>query len=120
VRRVPDLEINWQRCGGEWCLLASCDPPPYATGVYVIWQPLLFVRRRRVVCVGQGAIRACLAQHRGDQNIAYHGKGTLLVTWAPCLADAKDGVVRFLAAKYRPYEGLTDPRAKPVSVNLPL
>ena len=33
---VPALDLAWERCGGDWCLLASCDPPPYATGVYVI------------------------------------------------------------------------------------
>lgn len=120
VRRVPDLELDWQRCGREWCLLATCDPPPHLTGIYVIWSPLPLVREGRMVCVGQGAIRDRLAHHCGDENVARHGTGSLLVTWAPCLADAKDGVVRFLAAKYRPYEGLTDPRAKPVSVNLPL
>ena len=31
-----------------------------------------------------------------------------------------DDLVRFLAAAYRPCEGASDPRAEPVSVNLPL
>ena len=117
---MQDLELTWQRCGGEWCLLDSCDPPPYATGVYVIWEPLLFVRERRVVCVGQGAIGDCLARHRGDGNLTYYGKGSLLVTWAACLSYAKDGVVQFLAAAYRPYEGRFAPDAQPISVNLPI
>ena len=73
-----------------------------------------------MVCVGQGPIRARLAHHRGDEHIAHHGAGSLLVTWAPCLADARDGVVRFLAARYYPYEGGADTRAEPVSVNLPI
>ncbi|MCY3646444.1 MAG: hypothetical protein OXH07_05685 [Chloroflexi bacterium] len=85
-----------------------------------IWQPLLFVRGRRAVCVGQGHIRACLAQHRGDERIAIHGGSSLLVTWATCPADARDGVVRFLAAAYRPHEREPGPRVEPVSVNLPL
>lgn len=120
VRRVPDLELDWQRCGREWCLLATCDPPPHVTGVYLIWSPLPLVREGRMVCVGQGAIRDRLAHHRGDENIAHHGAGSLLVTWAPCLAGARDGVVRFLAARYYPYEGVTATRAAPVSVNLPI
>ena len=120
VRRVPDLELEWQRCGREWCLLAACDSPPHVTGVYVIWGPLPLVREGRMVYVGQGAIRDRLAHHRGDENIAHHGTGSLLVTWAPCLADARGGVVRFLAARYDPYEGGTDTRAAPVSVNLPI
>ena len=118
--RQADLDLNWERCGGEWCLLASCDPPAYATGVYVIWEPLLFVREQRVVCVGQGAIRPRLARHRDDENITYYGKGGLLVTWAACLSHSKDGVVRFLADAYGPYEGRSDPRVEPVSVNLPI
>ena len=73
-----------------------------------------------MVRVGQGAIRDHLAHHRGDENIAHHGRGSLLVTWAPCLPDARDGVVRILAARYDPYEGVTDTRAAPVSVNLPI
>ena len=118
--RVPDLKLDWERCEGEWSLLTTCDPPPYATGVYVIWEPLLFVRGRRAVCVGQGPIRARLAEHRRDERIGHHGTGSLLVTWAPCRPDARAGVVRFLAARYRPYENESDPRADPVSVNLPL
>ena len=114
------MELTWERCGGAWCLLADCSPPPYVTGVYVIWQPLLFVRGRRAVCVGQGDIRACLARRRGDERIAIHGGSSLLVTWAACPADARDGVVRFLAAAYRPHENWPEPRAAPVSVNLPL
>ena len=117
---VPDLKLDWERCEGEWSLLTTCNPPPYATGVYVIWEPLLFVRGRRAVCVGQGPIRACLAHHRRDERISHHGTGSLLVTWAPCRPDARAGVVRFLAARYRPYEDESDPRADPVSVNLPL
>ncbi|MDE2662684.1 MAG: hypothetical protein OXI39_06755 [Gemmatimonadota bacterium] len=117
---VPDLQLTWERRGGEWSLLATCDPPPDAAGVYVIWQPLLFVRGRRAVCVGHGAIRDRLALHRDDKSIAYHGRGSLLVTWAACPSDARAGVVRFLASRYRPYEGRSVPRVEPVSVNLPL
>ena len=73
-----------------------------------------------MVCVGQGAIRDRLAHHRGDENVARYGTGSLLVTWAPCLEDARDGVVRFLAARYNPYEGGADTSAAPVSVNLPI
>ncbi|MCY3646803.1 MAG: hypothetical protein OXH07_07505 [Chloroflexi bacterium] len=117
---VPDLKLTWERCEGEWSLLATCDPPPNAAGVYVIWEPLMFVRGRRAVCVGQGAIRDRLAHHTGDERISYHGKGSLLVTWAACPADTREGVVRFLAAAYRPCEGQPDPRVEPVSVNLPI
>ena len=117
---MPDLELDWQRCGREWCLLASCDPPPHVSGVYVIWAPIPLVREGRMVYVGQGAIRASLAHHRGDEHIAHHGTRSLLVTWAPCLADARHGVVRFLAARYYPYEGGAATRAAPVSVNLPI
>ncbi len=73
-----------------------------------------------MVRVGRGAIRDHLAHHRGDGKIAHHGTGSLLVTSAPCLADWRDGVVRFFAATYQPYEGGTDTRAGPVSVNLPI
>lgn len=114
------MQLTWERCGGEWWLLATCSPPPYARGVYVIWEPLLFVRRRRAVCVGHGAIADLLVHHRGEESIAYHGGGSLLVTWAACPADAREGVVRFLTARYRPYEGESDSRAEPVSVNLPI
>lgn len=115
-----DLELSWQRCGREWCLLASCDPPPHATGVYVIWEPLLYVRERRVVRVGQGSIRHHLARHRNDENITFYGGGSLLVTWAACRSHSMDGVVRFLDVAYRPYEGRSDAGVEPVSVNLPL
>ncbi|MDE2668231.1 MAG: hypothetical protein OXI51_01080 [Chloroflexota bacterium] len=118
--RTPDLTLIWERCGGEWCLLAACKPPPQAAGVYIIWQPLLFVRGRRAVCVGHGAIGDRLAQHRGDERMAAQGGSSLLVTWAACPAGARDGVVRFLAAAYRPHASKSDPRAAPVSVNLPL
>jgi len=114
-----ELKLNWQRCAGGWCLLAACDPPPHATGVYIIWQPLQFVRGRRAACVGQGAVRDRLTHHRGV-GAAYYGGGSLLVTWAACPADVMDGVVRFLAAAYRPCEGQPDPRVEPVSVNLPI
>ena len=120
AQRVLNLELNWQQCGGEWCLLASCDPPSYATGVYVVWEPLLYVRERRVVCMGHGSIRHHLAHHRDDENITRYGKGSLLVTWAACLSQSKDGVVRFLDTAYQPYEGRSEPRAEPVSVNLPI
>lgn len=117
---VPDLKLSWERCDGEWCRLLVCDPPADAAGVYVIWEPLMFVRGRRAVCVGQGVIGARLAHHRGDESVGYHGKGTLLVTWAACPADAMDGVVSFLADAYRPCEGRPAPRVEPVSVNMPL
>ncbi|MYI74848.1 MAG: hypothetical protein F4057_05875 [Acidobacteria bacterium] len=117
---TPDLRLTWERCRGEWCLLAACNPPPHVAGVYVIWQPLLFIRGRQAVCVGRGDIRACLAQRRGDERIAIHGGSSLLVTWAPCPADARDGVVRFLAAAYQPHESEPDPHVAPVAVNLPL
>ena len=87
--------------------------------VYVIWEPLLLVRERRVVYVGHGAVGARLARHRRDKNIAYYGMGSLLVTWAACLPQAEAGMVQFLAAAYRPYEDRHSSRAEPVSVNLP-
>ena len=117
---ATELNLNWQRCAGGWCLLAACDPPPHATGVYVIWQPLQFVRGRRAVCVGQGPIRARLVHHRDEETIAYYGGGSLLVTWAACPPEARAGAVRFLAAAYRPCEGQPDLHVEPVAVNLPI
>lgn len=50
--------------------------------------------------MGQGAIRHHLARHRKSETVTHYGKGSLLVTWAACLAHSRDGVVRFLADAY--------------------
>ncbi len=120
MRGATDLELSWQRCGDEWYLLESCEPPLHATGVYVIWEPLLFVRERRVVYVGEGPVLARLACHRDAEDILYYGKGRLLVTWANCPSGSTEGVVRYLAGRYRPYEGQPGPGVEPVSMNLPI
>ncbi|GAB4361055.1 MAG: hypothetical protein Kow0026_23880 [Oricola sp.] len=115
------MRITWITCGdGRWCSLERLDLSAIraATGVYVIWhrgQP------GRVVCVGQGNIAERLAGHRADPAVMQHGgAGGLLVTWAAVSGGAdRDGIVRYLADRYRPLVSDAHPVVVPVEVNLP-
>ena len=90
---ITMLEVNWVKCGTDYCPLETVDLSDVTTeGIYIIWHP---GDPSRVVRLGQGDISTRLGVHRNDANIlAYAELGTLRVTWATVSVAQRDAVER--------------------------
>lgn len=111
------MQIAWQKCIGDvWGPFLTVDLTHShfnsVEGVYIIWQ-----HGGLVIRVGQGIIRDRIADHRTNRAITAYSN--LYVTWAPVLAQYRDGVERYLADTLKPVVGDAFPNANPITVNIP-
>lgn len=111
------LQLAWQKCQGDaWGSFLDVDLAHAhfnsMEGVYVIWQ-----HSGPVVRLGQGIIKDRIADHRTNRAITAYNN--LYVTWAPVLAQYRDGIERYLANTLNPKIGDAFPNANQIAVNLP-
>jgi hypothetical protein len=103
-----------------WCKLNSVNLPhahfDNMDGVYIIWHG---GPKPATVRIGQGTIRARLAEHRGDPAIQKFTDLGLFVTWATVPSESRAGVENFLADRLKPIVGERFPDVVPIAVNLP-
>lgn len=115
------MQLIWIKCQGDvWCKLNSVNLAhehfENKHGVYIIWHG---GTTPAVVYVGQGLIKERLAAHRANSDIQRFENLGLYVTWATVLAQFRNGVEAYLAAKWRPKLGDNHPTAPPIEVNSP-
>ena len=111
------MNLDWKKCQGDiWGPLLTVDLNHThfngMEGVYIIWQ-----KGGRVIRIGQGFIRDRLTEHRNNRAITAYND--LFVTWAPVVAQYRDGIERYLAETLKPLVGEAFPDAPPIQVNLP-
>lgn len=119
------ISVKWEECGkgGAWCSLSGIclDSPSFTEngrdikGVYIIWSE----RKRRIVRVGSGYLKARICDHQGEQWA--ENDDTLRVTFTQIDDEnAMKGVESYLGYVYEPVEiGERYPDVRPVGVNLP-
>ena len=115
------LQLNWIKCQNDvWCKLNSVnlDHEHFNNrkGVYIIWHG---GPTPAVVYVGQGNIKARLAEHRNDQEIQRYASWDLYVTWATVGEQHRDGVEAYLASIWGPKVGERYSSASHIVVNFP-
>ena len=113
--------VEWSKGErGSWCKLGEVELEHESfdgmKGVYVIWHD---PGNPTVLRVGEGPIRKCLTQERGDQRFSAYGLDSLFVTWAPVNAIHRADVARYLADTLRPTLGDRYPEGTQIKVNLP-
>ncbi len=111
------LQLFWQKCQGNiWGHFLDVDLSSAhfdsMEGIYIIWQG-----DGPIIRLGQGVIKDRISGHRADRVITAYNN--LYVTWAPALAENRDGIERYLANVLRPKVGDVFPNAVPIEVNLP-
>ena len=119
---VYQFELEWARCGTDWCELLSVPLENGAAGVmgvYVIWYG---EQVPRTVRVGSGDVRDRLSKHRRDMEIIqYRQEGNLFVTWSAVFDEGlRLGIERYLADSLRPLTGEANYYVEAITVNLPI